>query len=571
MNPSPSQPPKGPGEPIASELTETTAGETRPGPEESQAGHDSGPWHQVTKSTGVPIPPPQPTMDFPGRISTLSRLPRSFGGYELLAEVARGGMGVIFKARHKALDRIVALKMILGGQLLSSTSIERFHREARAAAALDHPGIVTVHEVGEIEGQHYLTMTFIDGCSLSAHVRDGLLPAQMTAALMRDVARAVAYAHSRGVVHRDLKPENILIDRSGRPRVTDFGLAKRAEDDSQLTNAGDVVGTPSYMAPEQARGQIDRINALTDVYSLGAVLYFLLTGKPPFRGQNLHEVICNVVSGELTPPTQVNPQASPELTAICLKCLNKEPVARYPSAEALADALADVAGSEPSAPKVSTPVEVPRPALVRWRRALIWCVVGVAVVGLAGLVYWFWPTIRSHVPGAQVGNPIEDIADYSDLVPKHKDFDLKVMMVGDASAADGVIRLRLGDPVTFEITPEQTCFIGIWALNENGVVEQLFPNEWDEDNKVQAGQTRRVPSAKVEQDKRIYAGPVSRKPERIWIVASEKKGTDFTGRSKDEFLQFLSSMRDLRIRGARVGRSGLSEVAVSYQVLPKAP
>ena len=213
----------------------------------------------------------------PSEASPASR----FGDYEILGEIARGGMGVVFRARQGRLNRVVALKMILAGALASELDVRRFYTEAEAAAQLDHVGIVPIYEVGEHDGRHFFSMALIEGDSLHELLKQGPLPAREAAELLIGVAEAVSYAHARGIVHRDLKPQNILLDAAGHPKITDFGLAKRLDRDEGLTASGSILGTPAFMSPEQAEGKRE-VGPLSDVYSLGAILYAALTGRPPF-------------------------------------------------------------------------------------------------------------------------------------------------------------------------------------------------------------------------------------------------------------------------------------------------
>ncbi|MFO1501561.1 MAG: protein kinase [Verrucomicrobiota bacterium] len=288
-----------------------------------------------------------------------------FGEYELLSEIARGGMGVVYRARQLTLDRIVAVKVILAGQFADKQFIQRFRGEAAAAAVLQHPNIVAIHEIGLHHGQHFFSMDFVPGRSLAEMASGHSLPARQAAVYLQAIATAVQYAHDRGILHRDLKPSNVLIDETtGQPRITDFGLAKRLDSDSSLTLTGQLLGTPNFMPPEQA-GIVDgKVGRASDIYGLGAILYYLLTGRAPFQDETLEGVLRQLLNSDPVSPRLLNPAVPRDLETICLKCLEKEPSRRYGTAQAVADELRLFLNDEPIAARPVQPIE----RLWRWCR-----------------------------------------------------------------------------------------------------------------------------------------------------------------------------------------------------------
>lgn len=287
-----------------------------------------------------------------------------FGKYELLGEIGRGGMGVVYKARHPDLNRIVALKMIRASEWASAEDIARFKAEARAAARLRHRNIVGIYDVGEELGRPYFAMEFIEGQSLAGRLSGQPVSPDQAARWMISIARAVEHLHAQGILHRDLKPSNILLDTDGEPMVTDFGLAKVADADTGATRSGAIVGTPSYMSPEQAAGRNALVGIRSDIYSLGAILYEMLSGRPPFREDSPLDTLVQVIEGEPTLLRRLVPRLPPPLERICFQCLDKDPARRYASAAALADDLHRFLHGEPVEAQSGGPLQ----RLKRWTR-----------------------------------------------------------------------------------------------------------------------------------------------------------------------------------------------------------
>jgi tetratricopeptide (TPR) repeat protein/tRNA A-37 threonylcarbamoyl transferase component Bud32 len=329
---------------------------------------------------------------------------RYFGDYELVGEIAAGGMGVVYYAHQVSLNRNVALKMIRSGALATPAEVQRFRTEAEAAANLDHPNIVPIYEIGEHEGQHYFSMKLVEGGNLAERISNlkSQISNQEAARLIATLARAVHHAHQRGVLHRDLKPSNVLLDDQGEPHLTDFGLAKLARQNQDFTQTLAVLGTPHYMAPEQAAGKARELTTAADIYSLGAMLYELLAGRPPFRGESAWEVLRQAQTLEPVPPRRLNSAVDRDLEIICLKCLEKDPRRRYDTAEELAKDLNHWLAGEPIQAR---PTKLPERAL-KWARrnpALATLIVLAHLLFAAGLggVLWQWRRAENHATRAK--------------------------------------------------------------------------------------------------------------------------------------------------------------------------
>jgi eukaryotic-like serine/threonine-protein kinase len=550
--------------------------------------------------TGVFTPPTQglPAAASPAPQSDLSDLaltdgrPRLLGDYEVVRELARGGMGVVYEARQVSLQRSVALKMILGGQLSSEDSVRRFYREARAAAGLDHPNIVPIYEVGHCEGHHFFTMALVNGPSLAVTVRqEGPLAPVHAAGVLVMLAEAVDYAHRRGIIHRDLKPENVLLDggASGqwRPRVTDFGLARTEEAVGQ-TVSGQVMGTPSYMAPEQARGEQQSIGPWTDVYALGGILYFVLTGHPPFTGSGILEVLRKVVDERPMGLRERGADVPAELEAICLKCLEKTATNRFASAEQFAEALRTWIATVPpdeaksqraavrAAPSPSRADVLPpsgssaRPG--RTRRRIATAVLILALLALGG--YLARDRLASLFADSKAGVD-ESAADTKDaalaLEATYHDFDIKAEMVGAEQDKEGVYRLVEGQPVRFRVTVGAPAYVGVWNVNPDGSILQLFPSTDDPNNFVQAGKSITVPSGDV------FEAILTGGAERLWVVATTKKWDSLDGEREGPYLIFKSAEAIRRwkesqsraFRKRKLEVMNVSERLLTYRVSPR--
>jgi TolB-like protein/Tfp pilus assembly protein PilF len=337
-------------------------------------------------------------------------MPRNFGDYELLEEVGRGGQGVVFRAWQKSLNRTVAVKIIGIGQLTTSTHLKRLRREAAAAAKLNHPAIVPIYEVGERNGTYYFSMRFVEGDCLDEAVSRGSMSVRQTAELVAKIARTVHYAHQHGILHRDIKPGNILLDANGEPHLTDFGLARLVEPGSTVTSSLEIMGTPCYMAPEQAAGNNTAVSSATDVYGVGAVLYELLTGHPPFAAETTYQTIHLLLHSESRPPHLWNRKVDRDLSAICLKCLEKSPQHRYSSALALAEDLERWVKHEPVRAKHTGFFARARKWVQRNRIIAALILLSLVLAAVLSAMIWQRESVR-RIPAGIAVLPFENLSD----------------------------------------------------------------------------------------------------------------------------------------------------------------
>jgi hypothetical protein len=508
---------------------------------------------------------------------TAVRAPERFGEYEILGEIARGGMGVVYRARHRALGREVALKMILHGGA-DLTAVRRFEQEAKAAAALDHPGIVPLFDFGVHQGQPYFTMPLVPGGSLAAQVKKGgPPPVEETLRLMRGIIDAVGHAHQRGVVHRDLKPENVLIDAEGRPRITDFGLAKLRDGEcANLTAPGQVLGTPAYVAPEQV-GSGHPVGPAADVYALGGILYFLLTGKPPFFGPSVAAVLLSVVERPPAPPRQHSPSVPPDLEAVCLRCLEKDPARRYRSAEemgrALGFGLSGLSGtrsmSGASADPDSRPSRAGKGVLIAL--ASLACLAGAAV----GAFFWFDRQDAEPQQQAPAGSEEPKQIASAEAKPEkkadraalqwleemekkgHDGRALEVELIGSEAGKDGVHRLHPGQTLRLRVKSEVAGYVGVWSVSPDGDMTQLFPTvKGKESNRLEAGKPRMIP----EKEGDAITAEADGRRERLLVLRSSQPWDVQRAEADGAYYVFRNQTEVKKLRGLVLKASYSSQV-----------
>ncbi len=406
-------------------------------------------------------------------IASVSQLPK-IADHQVLEVLGYGGMGVVYKAWHLRLHRPVAVKMLLAGPFARQKELERFVREAQAAAGLNHPNIVQIYEVGNVEGRPYFTMEFVEGGSLAQKLAGVPQPVREAAALTSTLAETVQVAHQRGIIHRDLKPANVLLTVEGIPKIADFGLARRMEDAAAATQSGAPLGTPSYMAPEQAGGKTSAIGPAVDVYALGAILYEQLTGRPPFRGESGAETVQQVLLREPVPPSRLNPAVQRDLEIICLKCLRKEPENRYASATALSNDLTCFLEGRPIQAR-------PLGWAARFER---WCrrnpmAAAFCLVLLVLAVISTWQAARANSANAQAQKRLKQIEKANDLLgsifesldPNEvagADRPLRAILVGKLDrAVEQLEGESIGDPLVVAKMQDRFA-VSLWALAEPG-------------------------------------------------------------------------------------------------------
>jgi len=554
-----------------------------------------------------------------------------FGQYELLGEVARGGMGVVYRARQRGLDRLVALKMVLGISGESESALQRFMIEARAAASLDHPNVVPIYDSGEVDGKLFFTMALVEGPNLKGFVETNGIPSiPHTISLFAQIVAGVAHAHAAGIIHRDLKPANVLMDKDGRPRVTDFGLAKKSSSNSELTGTGQIMGTPAYMPPEQARDSKD-VGPPADVYSLGAILYYLMTGRPPFIGESVPDLLIKVVSETPDSPSLLNNQIPPDLEALCLRCLAKKAGDRFADARGLAEAMLPIVdtyvprsshslhsigrssgsfsavgatGSMPSG-LISTMANAsavsPPPAKSKLRILALSCTAGLLAAAALYLLVIAPPKKVDETKGslALIGEPASLTPGQGKTTPVSittgssektlewptlaaSDFKLKTELTAVAPTdANGVLLLSNQSVLKLKLTAEKDCHAAVFWVDPKGDIVQIFPNRLDKDSRLLAGQERVIPGGGKEYDL-VVTPTEGTGPESLRIVATTGAMPNLPGgsdegaytafKTKTQKEQIVSNVRGILVRKKSTGTTEeapqVAEAEIKFRVNP---
>ncbi len=469
-----------------------------------------------------------------------SAIRSEFGDYELLEEIARGGMGVVYKARQVSLDRIVAVKMILAGEFATPQFVQRFRTEASAAAVLHHPNIVAIHEVGVHAGQHYFSMDFVDGPSLAALVGTSPLPAKRAAQYVKTIAEAIHYAHEQGILHRDLKPSNVLIDANDQPRITDFGLAKRLAGETSLMLSGQMVGSPNFMPPEQATAKHGKVGRYSDVYGLGGILYHLLTARPPFQADSLEVIVSQVLTADPVSPRMLNPTVPRDLETICLKCLEKEPSRRYATAQALAEELGRFLEKKPI---LARPMSRPEKAW-RWCRrkpalaTALSAVVLVGAVGFAGIV-WQWQRSKASELFARQNAYAADM-NLAQRALQADEVGLAVSLLNKHRPADSSLATRHSPPAT-DLRHWEWRYL--WQLCQPDMSFSLRRN------------SAPVGAAALSQDGRLLAVQTGGNKVTLWDLTTKRPMTELPGLGWIRAMTLSPSGRVLAVSRAKEGEA----------------
>ncbi|HEX3152631.1 MAG TPA: serine/threonine-protein kinase [Gemmataceae bacterium] len=513
------------------------------------------------ETVGLPPTPAQNALTLAdGSATALLPAPKIVGDYEILTEIARGGMGVVFQARQRSANRVVALKMILSGNLAGQLDVRRFRTEAEAAAGLDHPNILPVYEVGEHEGRPFFSMKLATGGSLADRVTQLVSDPTAAATLVAKLARAVHFAHQRGILHRDLKPANVLLDGDDTPLITDFGLAKRTGADSGMTQSGAIVGTPSYMAPEQARSG-KAVTTASDVYALGAILYELLAGQPPFRGETVMDTLYLVMDQAPKHPRATNAQADRDLSAVALKCLEKRPTDRYESAGELADELERWLAGEPTHARPLSPPD----QLWRWLRRHT---TAAFTLPALGIVLGIWPAFLAQpdiAPELLPTSLTTPLGWYRLLKINLWAYAAVSIISAFIFAAFGWLVVRVTRPKTVAATFGFAASVALVASISSSMITAPLMTEQARDNVV-TGQSRVHPVDDPDPDKhwfhdtRVPGTKEYAEAEYLKrFLPPEKQGLDYEGWQED--------MRKLRLQASMVNRLRADYRTIGDEVL----